>query len=115
MTLPAAKAGTEQLRDLMESMKQDVIDLARKVESLYYNRSSRCDDILDNCHAKNYEICLSTLPNLTCTVREEIPIEACNGCGAPFDDTVSTVRLPKEVETDDNNGNPTDFRVREQK
>jgi hypothetical protein len=103
-----ALAGEAELEKLIAKMEQDVVELARKVEDLY---SSRCTLALEYCERNNYEYCLSTLPNPTCRSTEEFSIEECNGCGALFDYTVSTVRLPKGV-ADGQNGNPTDVQVR---
>jgi hypothetical protein len=110
MALPTCLAGTGELEELMGKMEKDVIDLAREVEGLY---NSRCDIVVYNCHRNNYEHCLSTFPNPTCTASDEFIIEACKGCGAHFDYTVSTVHLPKGV-ADGEHGNPMNVQVREQ-
>jgi hypothetical protein len=107
MAFPAAMAGTAELEQLITKMEHDVVELAREVEDLY---TSRCTIALENCDRSNYEHCLSSLPNPTCPASKEFVIEACNGCGALFDYTVSTVHLPKEL-ADGQNGNPTDVQV----
>jgi hypothetical protein len=103
-------AGTAELEQVIEKMGQDVVELARQVEVLY---SSRCTIALENCYRNNYEHCFSTLPNATCPASDEFIIEACKGCGALFDYTVSTVRLPKEVANGEN-GNPMDVQARQE-
>jgi hypothetical protein len=102
-------AGTEELKQIIAKIEQDVVEFGREVKYLF---STRCTYPLEYCKRNNYEHCLSTLPNQSCRDMEEFTIDECNGCGGSlFYYTVSTVHLPKGV-ADGQNGNPADFQVR---
>lgn len=108
MLAHSSMAGTAELEQLIAKMEEDVVQLAQQVEALY---ASRCTTALEDCYRSNYEHCLSALPSPSCPASEQFVIEACNGCGALFDYTVSTVTLPREV-ADGQDGNPTNVQVR---
>ena len=108
MLVRASLAGTAELEQLIAKMEGDVQALAQQVEMLY---ASRCTTSLEDCYRGSYEHCLSELPSPSCPASEQFIIEACSGCGALLDYSVSTVRLPREV-ADRQNGSPSDPQVR---
>jgi hypothetical protein len=111
MALAVALTNAAELEEqVIRDMEDEVRQFAAVVKKLL---TSRCTSGLYDCYHNNYHHCLSTLPNATCPASKDFVFEECDGCGAPFDFTTSTVHLPKEIEVDDN-GNPIDPKVREQ-
>lgn len=105
MALAVALTKAAELEEVIQNMEKDVHQFAAKVAELF---TSRCTSGLSDCSRNNYHHCLSTLPNATCPASKDFIFKECDGCGARFDFTTSTVYLPEEIEV---NGNPIDPKV----
>jgi hypothetical protein len=94
--LSCCQAGEAEFNALIAKMEGDVLQFARAIESFH---QLRCDsDTLVTCSRTNYHETLSALPGQQCYTTGVLDIAVCeeSQCGALWDFTTSTVRIPAD-------------------
>jgi von Willebrand factor type A domain len=90
------QAGEAEFNVLVEKMERDVLEFGRAIESYH---AKRCDfDTLTACSRANYHETLSAFPGQQCFTTGDLEIDVCRecSCGALWDYTTSTVRVPAD-------------------
>lgn len=98
---------------IIDKLENDVVEFGQHLEGLY---SNRCKDAqLQNRRRGNYDACQSAFPNAECLGDTSFHVATCAGqeefCPGMYDFSVSTVRLPAHLLSEDIN--TTDSRALE--